>query len=206
MPGVAPRAAAWALRYRNLPGPVPAGIAAVSPDPVEIQWCWIQSPLIRKPTVAVTKAVVTQDGGAVGYSSASAALVRQYGVNTVPITVFTDCDADPGNLAEFLTSYQSTPRPRQPALTFDLTGLEDDEVLTILSVQLGQRAVIVDAPAAVPAGARSFTVEGIAHRLGVTERLVTWQTAATIGAVAGTPGPWFRWDESYWDGSDVRPF
>jgi len=179
----------------------------VAPDAVAIPYAWINRPIVRRPTTAETKAQVAQTGGVTGYASAASATVDQYGVNTFTATLDTAVSADPKNLASFVTTYESTPRPRQPSLSFHLTIRTDDECLKILSVALGTRVCITDAPATWPAGAVSFVVEGINHTVGIDVRLVEWMTSAPIGSVAGTPGPWFRWDESYWDGpDDVRPF
>jgi len=173
---------------------------------VDIPYSWIATPLTRKPTTAITKAAVTQNGGATAYASAATATVLQYGVNTAQVTLETDVDADPQNLATFLTTYQSTPRPRQPTLTFNLLARTDAECQTILAVTLAQRVRITGAPTGTPPGASNFTVEGIAHILAVDQRTVMWATAALIGTSATAPGPWFRWDTSSWDGPDVRPF
>lgn len=204
---LAPRVSAWQWGFRNLPAPNSAPNAAgQAPDPVQIEYCWIQSPLTRRPTTAITKAQITQQDGVTAYSSADGATVRQYGANTATATLQTAVDADVQNFADFLTGYQSVPRPRQPTMTFDLVHLDDAAILTILGVQLGQRCVLVGSPSRTPAGARSFVVEGIAHEFSVATRLVIWQTSAPIGTVAGTPGPWFRWGSSYWSGPDLRPF
>jgi len=192
------------LRRRTRLASIPVG--GVAPAPVQIEHCWIQSPLTRKPTVAITRAQITQFGGVTAYAAADATTLRRFGANTASITLNTACDADPANLATHLVEYQSTPRPRQPTLTFALHGLSDEAIATILGVDLGQRAVIVDPPAGTPPGAASFVVEGIRHVLGVAQRWVTWQTSAVIGVVPATPGPWFRWDSSSWDGTDLRPF
>lgn len=175
-------------------------------DPVDIPYSWINRPLIRRPTTAITKAQISQTGGATAYSSAATATVTLYGANTTAVSLDTDCDADPQNLADFLTTYQSTPRPRQPTISFNLLKRTDEECLRILGVDLARRVRITDAPATWPAGAVTFVVEGIRHVLGVNERLVEWMTSAPIGETAGVPGPWFRIDTSSLDGTDLRPF
>jgi hypothetical protein len=174
--------------------------------PVLIPFSWIATPLTRKPTTAITKAQISQLDGATAYSSASAALVRQYGVNAAQVTLDTACDADPQNLATFLTTYQSTPRPRQPTLTFNLLARTDAECLIILAVGLARRVRIIEAPTGTPPGALNFTVEGIRHVLGVEERTITWSTSALIGTSTSEAGPWFRWGSSRWGGTDQRPF
>lgn len=175
-------------------------------DPVRIPYEWINPPLVRRPTTAITKAQISQTGGSTAYSSAAAATVSQYGVNATSIDLPTACDADPQNLADFLTTYQAVPRPRQPTIRFNLLRRTDDECLTILQVELAQRVVITGAPDTWPAGARSFVVEGIRHTIAVDNRIVEWMTSAPIGATAGTPGPWVRMDGSYFDGTDAVPF
>lgn len=205
--GVAARWAGWSQSHRNLPGPYAAGnVGGIPPAVVEIPYSWIATPLSRKPTVAVTKAQITQAGGATAYSSASDALVRQYGVNTATVTLDSPVDADAANLATMLTTYQAVPRPRQPTLTLNLLARTDAECLVILSVTLAQRVRITDAPAGTPPGASNFTVEGIAHVMAVDQRTVTWATAALIGTTTTDPGPWFRWGSSAYGGTDVVPF
>lgn len=181
-------------------------IGGLAPAVVEVPFCWIQSSLQRKPTVAITKAQVAQSGGATAYSSATAAQVRQYGVNTAQVTLDSAVDADAQNLATFLTTYQAVPRPRQPQMTFDLTGLTNAQVLLLLGVQLAQRVRIIGAPAGTPPGACNFVIEGIRNVLGVTERTLTWYVAALIGTTTTDPGPWFRWGSSSFGGTDVVPF
>lgn len=175
---------------------------------VEIPFSWIATPLTRKPTTAITKAQITQAGAATAYASGTDAQVRQYGANVAPITLNTDCSADPQNLADFLIAYQVVPRPLQPSMTFNLLDARrsNAEILTILGIGLAQRIRITDGPIGTPPGALNFTVQGIAHRIAVEERTVTWYTSALIGASATTPGPWFRWDVSSWNGTDKRPF
>lgn len=179
---------------------------ALAPDVVLIPFSWIATPLARKPTVAITKAQIGRTDGATAYSSATDALVRQYGANTAETTLDTACDADPQSLAAFLTTYQATPRPRQPTLTFNLLARSDDECLTILGVGLAQRVRITGAPATTPLGALDFVVEGIRHVIAVDQRTVTWSTAALIGVATAAPGPWFRLGLSQLGGTDRVPF
>jgi len=184
-------------------------VSGRAPSVLAIPFSWISSPIGRKPTIAITKAQIGQDGGATAYSSATAAQVLQYGVNTAQVTLDTACDADPQNLAAQLTTYEAVPRPRQPTLTFDLFDLRwatDANALTILGVELAQRIRITEAPASTPPGALNFIVEGIRHVIGVEQRTVTWSTSALIGTTTTDPGPWFRWDTSSWGGTDLRPF
>jgi hypothetical protein len=170
-----------------------------------IPYAWISTPLSRRPASAVNAPVVTQPGGAVGYSTNAASITR-YGLGAPPITLNTLCTADPGNLATFLTTYQSTPRPRQPVVRLNLIGRTEAECQRILSVGFAQWVQITGAPAAWPPGAANFTVQGFHHVMGVEQRYVDWQTAALIGASPTAPGPWFKWDSSSWDGTDTRPF
>lgn len=57
-----------------------------------------------------------------------------------------------------------------------------------------------------PAGSTSLVVEGVSHAGQGAERKVSWVTSAVAGAVAGVPGPWFRWGSSRYGGADVIPF
>lgn len=172
------------LRRRPWNPPAARPIGGLPPAVVEIPYAWIATPLTRKPTVAITKAQVSQDAGPTAYSSAPDALVRQYGSNTARVTLDTPVDADAINLATMLTTYQAVPRPRQPTLTLNLLARTDAECLVILGVQLAQRVQVIGAPAGTPPGAVNFVVEGISHVMAVDERTVTWATAALIGTPA----------------------
>lgn len=180
-------------------------IGGLAPAVVEIPFSWISPPLVRKPTIAITKAQVTQNGAATAPSWASAAQILQYGLSAALITLDTDCDADPANLATFLTTYEAVPRPRQPTVLFDLLPRTSAEALTILGVGLAQRVRITGAPAGTPPGAVNFIVEGIQHRIS-DRRFVAWATAALVGATTSAPGPWFRAGSSASGGTDVVPF
>jgi len=181
-------------------------IGGLAPPVVSIPFSWISPNLTRKPTIAVTKAQITQNGGGTAYSSATSAQVLQYGVNTATVTLDSAVDADAQNLATFLTTFEAVPRPRQPTLTLNLLSRTDAECLIILAVQLAQRVVITGAPAGTPPGALNFTVEGISHVLAVNERGVTWATAALIGTTTTAPGVWFRQGSSSLGGTDIVPF
>lgn len=181
-------------------------IGGLPPPVVEIPYLWIATPLSRKPTVAVTKAQIAQLGGATAYSSAPDATVRQFGTNTARVTLDSPVDADAANLAAMLTTYQATPRPRQPTLTLNLLARTDAECLVILGVTQTQRVRITGAPAGTPPGALNFVVEGIAHSMAVDQRLVIWATAALIGTTTAAPGPWYRRDSSIRGGTDIRPY
>jgi hypothetical protein len=181
-------------------------VGGLAPSVVEIPFSWIADSLTRKPTPAITKAAVTQQGGLTAHSSASAALVRQYGALEALVTLDTACDADPANLATMLTTYRAVPRPRQPTLTFNLFARTDAEALLLLGVTLAQRVRIVGAPTSTPPGAVNFVVEGIRHTAAVDQRLLVWSTAALIGATTTDPGPWFRIGSSALGGTDVMPF
>lgn len=174
-------------------------------SPVEIPYAWIATPLARKPTTPVNAVTVSQTGGTTA-SALDQASIDRFGSGGEPVTLDTACDADPANLAEFLVEYEATPRPRQPLVRLVLHGRTDAEVLRILRVKLGQRVRIPDAPAFWPPGAANLVVEGIAHRLAVEDRAVVWATSALIGVAPTEPGPWWRWDASTWDGTDLVPF
>jgi len=197
------------------PGRTPGGGSAawtVTPKgglplpPVEIPFSWISDPIVRKPTTAITKAQVSQAGGTTSYSSASAALVRQFGANSAVVSLSNASDADQMNLAVFFTTYQATPRPRQPLLTLNLFSRTEAEADLILAVPLAARVRVTGAPAATPPGALNFTLQGIRHVMGVEVRTVTWSTAALIGTTTTAPGLWFRLGTSTLGGSDLVPF
>lgn len=181
---LAPRWTAWGgVRRGASQAPSAAVATGVPSDPVEIPYSWISPPLTRRPTTAITKAQISQTGGATSTVSASSATVSQYGVNTAEAQLDTAVDADAFNLATFLTTYESTPRPRQPIVRLILLRRTDDERLKILGVTLGTRVRITDAPTTWPAGAVTFVVEGVRHAITNDFRSVEWMTSAPVGTL-----------------------
>lgn len=176
-----------------------------APAPVVIPYAWVSTPLLRRPAAIVNTASVGMVGGSTAYAR-SAASITQYGVGPANIDLHTDCDADPFNLATFLVAYRATPQPRQPVLRLNLYDRTDAECLRIFRVKLGDRVTISDTQAGWPAAAVSFVIEGIRHEAGVEHRFVEWATSTVLGAAPPTPGPWWRWDASAWDGTDIRAF
>lgn len=176
-----------------------------APLPVlEIPYEWIAGPLNRRPTTAIAAATVTQRGGASSTSIAAAGFPAT--ATSATATLTTACDADPQNFATHLTTYYATPRPRQPTMVFNLFSRTDAECLTLLGVGLLRRVRVIHIPTGWPAGAANFTVEGIHHTMAVDQRLLEWSTSPVVGSASTAPGPWFRWDSSSWDGTDLRPF
>jgi hypothetical protein len=173
--------------------------------PVEIPYAWVSPPVARRPTTVINSATVNQVDGATAHARGDASIAR-YGIGAGEVTLDTDCDADPAALATFLVAYYGQPRPRQPVLVLNLYNRTDAECLRILRVKLGQRVLLTGTPTGWPPGAAAFVVEGIHHAGAVDERTVTWSTSAIVGTTASQPGPWFRWDASQWDGTDLRPF
>lgn len=179
---IAPRWATWQLRRGSTPMvPTAAMMLGVPSDPVEIPYTWISPRLTRRPTTAITKAQISQTGGATATASASSTTVSQYGINTATAQLDTAVDADPANLAAFLTTWESTPRPRQPIVRLILLKRTDDECLKVLNVAPGTRVRITGAPATWPAGAVTFVVEGIRHEITNDFRAVDWMTSAPVG-------------------------
>lgn len=172
---------------------------------MEIPYEWLSTPLQRRPTDVVNSAAITQFGAATAYST-DAASIAQYGVGKATATLTTAVDADALNLATHLTTYYDTPRPRQPVLAFNLFSRTEAECELLLSVGLARRVRLVHTPDTWPPGAANFVVEGIRHTIAVDQRIVGWATSALVGTGTSEPGPWFRWDSSSWDGSDLRPF
>lgn len=173
--------------------------------PVEIPYEWIATPLLRRPTNVINSAAITQANAATAYST-DAASIAQYGLGSATATLSTAVDADARNLAEHLTTYYDTPRPRQPVLLFNLFSRTEVECQLLLSVGLARRVRIIHTPVTFPPGAANFVVEGVQHTIAVDQRLIAWATSAVVGTATTEPGPWFRRGTSARGGSDLRPF
>lgn len=210
---LAPRWAAHKLRYGSVPAPTVASSgspAGSPPDPTEIPYIWLAPPLTFRPERPINSAVVNQNSGVTTRRSDRTSQ-NEWGVNTFTETLHTAVDADPGNLGDHIMTFYATqpgavPRSRSSAMTFNLLKRTQSECQRLLRVARGERIRITDAPADWPQGATELVVEGRASVIAVDERWLSWWVAPVIGSTDGVSGPWFRWDASSWDGTDLRPF
>lgn len=212
MPGsIAPLVAGWSQRNSGLPGVLVGGtVAGVAPALTEIPYSWLlaTATLTFRPDKPLNVATVTQTGG---LSARAADIDSQtaWGVTAFSAELTTASDADPGSLANFVINYYATaaggvPRVRSSAFVFDVAERTTDEMYTLLERRLGDRIRITDVPADWPVGSADLTVEGRSHSIAVDTRYLSWWVAPVVGATAGTAGPWFRYDSSSYNGTDVR--
>lgn len=192
---------------------IPAA-AGLAPAPLQIPYSWLQPPLRTRTDKPVTTAAVTQAARAGSRTNANAEdddSLDEYGDNPFAATLYTDCDADPANLAQWVLDYYAiqpgdVPRTRFMSLRICLSKRTDDEKFFLLQgLSVGGRISIHGHPATWPTGLSQQVVEGIHHIIGEL-REVELITSPVVGAVHGVAGPWFRYDVSAWDGSDVIPF
>lgn len=210
---LAPRWVALQARYGSLPAPSDDAAGSPSgspPDPVEIPYTWLMPPLSFRPERPLNAAVVAQTGGVVARAS-DAASQNEWGVNTFTEELATAVGTDTANLAAHVMTFYATqpgdvPRSRSSAMSFNLLRRSVTECQLLLRVKRGQRIRIVDAPADWPQAADELVVEGRVSSISVDGRTLSWWVAPIIGDAPGVPGPWFRWDASSWDGTDLRPF
>jgi hypothetical protein len=181
---------------------------AGTPTATQIPYAWLsgaEGARFRAETM-VNVATISQLDGA-STTATNVASRTAYGVRAVSGQLDTACDADPANLATWLTTYRGDPRMKQPTLALiELGSRTANECVSILRVREGMRITITGAPATWPQGAYSLVVEGVAHASRDGVRLVVWATSAVPGTTPGTPGPWFRWGSSSYGGTDVIPF
>lgn len=176
------------------------------PSPTQIPYSWLAPPVKFRAEPLINVATVNQTGAATAIST-NATSRAAYGERAATGSLDTACNADPANLALWLTTYRSDPRMRQPALMLvDLIQRTPDECVRILRVREGDRVLITDPPATWPQGAHSLVVEGVSHSSQRGDRKVMWVTSAVPGITAGTPGPWFHWGSSVYQSTDVIPF
>lgn len=208
---IAPLITAWQRTHRNLPGPYRANATVGGPpDPVLIPYDWLIPPLTFRPERPLNAASVTQNSGVTARRSDRTSQT-EWGVNTFTETLDTAVDADAANLADHVITFYATqpgevPRSRSSSMTFNLNERTGEECATLLGVGRGVRVRITDAPADWPDGATELIVEGRANSIATDVRWLSWWVAPVIGTEAGVSGPWFRWDDSAWDGTDLRPF
>lgn len=168
------------------------------PEPVEIPWTWITGEVRFRQDRAATYAAVTREGG-----STAIEVVDSDEQTDFTATLSNLNQQDHANLAHFATVYYDEPRHRLSQVTFMLNSRLPDEIWTLLSVGVGRRFTITDAPATWPEGATSLVVEGIAHSSSADARYITWSTSPVIGETAGEVGPFFRIGVSQFDGDDL---
>jgi hypothetical protein len=180
--------------------------ASIFPAPVTLDYTWLVQPLALRPVPPVNSLTVSRSG-------AGSATVRnatssdEYGVfDPGQITLDTAIDADTTALATYATTYQPNFLQRPPQLTFDLLPLTTAERWRVLQVTEGTRIILTGTPGTWPAECLSLFVDGIAHTIGVDQRLVVFTCSPLIGQAAGQVGPWFTADRSMTAGSDAAPF
>jgi hypothetical protein len=174
------------------------------PPPVEIPLGWFRGSVRLRQSSRFNRAEVTKLGGATARSSSVVGDERQ---RKFTATLDTIVDADPANLAKWVTDYYDEPMPRSAALVLVLNSRTQTEIWRILGVRQGRRISIVDTPAGWPSGATELIVEGITHQIVGDARTVTWNTSPVIGAEPGTSGPWARFDETrYSSSTEIMPF
>lgn len=176
------------------------------PPPVaEIPLSWISGQLRVRQANKFNRAEVSQSGGATARSTNLASPTDRQWTFTASVASIVDVDA--ANLAKWVTDYYDSPLPRSAALTLILNERAETEIWRILGVKQGQHISITDTPAGLPTGSTELLVEGISHQILADLRTVTWVTSPVIGATAGTPGPWARYDATrYSSSTEIRPF
>lgn len=178
--------------------------ANAAPVPYEIPICWLTSPVMLRLEQPYTTAAVTRQGST--YRDASASNRAEYGDFPFIAELDTPTVADPANLANWTVTYQSTPRTRAPQLILNLLWRTDTEKVALLRIPRWSRIKLTGVPPEFPEGASSLVVAGMKHQMSLAGRLLYIVTAPVIGAVAGVPGPWFRYGASAWGGTDIIPF
>lgn len=177
------------------------------PPPYLIPICWLTGDVTLRLDQPINTATVTQSGVGDAYAE-SAASVAEYGVWATSATLYDPIPEDAGNLASWTVNYFASPRMRAPSLTLDLLagGRTDAEIAMLLRIPRFSRIQLTGVPAEFPEGASTLIVRGVTHQRGIQVRRMTITTGPVVGAVLGTPGPWFRIDSSTIGGSDVVPF
>jgi hypothetical protein len=180
--------------------------SSIFPTPVVLDYTWVVQRMALRPVPPVNSQTISRTGGASAYATNTAS-VTEYGVfDPGAVNLDTSLDADITSLAVFNTTYQGSFLQRPPQLVFDLLSRTAAEQWRILSVTEGARIILVNTPASFPAQCVSTFVDGIAHVVGLDQRLVVFTCNPLIGQAAGQVGPWFRTDVSVTGGTDVVPF
>lgn len=180
-------------------------LGGYAPPSVDIPWTWVRGPLRVLRDRPLRIAEVTQAGGPTARSK-DPTLLNTDRVWKFTATLDSVVADDAANLAEWVTTYYDTPRPRSPELVLVLNNRTEAELYRILRVKQGTRIALSGIPASWPPGAGAWIVEGVAHQVVADERLVVWNLAPVIGTTVGESGPWYYADDSRSSGTDVIPF
>lgn len=174
------------------------------PPVVEIPMGWLSGRATFRQDPPFARAEVQQRGGDTARSKNTAAVIngREW---VFTATLDSIVDADPGNLAAWVTTYYTDPLPRSSAMILILNSRSVTEIWRILGVTQGSR-IQITGTTGWPDGATDLVVECVSHRVTADLRTVVWACAPIVGEVVGTAGPWFYADSSFTSGSDVIPF
>lgn len=186
----------------------------VPPQAIQIPYTWLSRPTPVRHEQPITSYTISVNGGAT-FSNVDTGSRPEYNDNTLSGTLVTATPATAANFGHWTLAYYATqagavPRVRFVTLRINFFGRTAVEQWRILSLTIGRRFQITGAPAAWPASALTQVVEGVHHvidRTGdPTVRAVELNTVSVPGAVDGTPGPWFRLNDSVLGGTDAVPF
>jgi hypothetical protein len=179
---------------------------SVYPTPVVLDYTWLVQPLAWRPVPPVNSQSGTRTGAGTAYTTASSS-TSEYGLfDPGVMSLDTALDADPKSYAVYATTYQPNFLQRPPMLTFDLLQRSKAECWRILSVTENTRIILTGTPSTWPAECVSLFVDGVAHAIGLDQRIVAFTCNPLIGQAAGEVGPWFRADTSIVGAGDVVPF
>jgi len=179
--------------------------AGMPDDPAAIPLTWLSRQVNLRLNRPLNHAEVTQFAG-VSAREDNTPSIATNGVFPFTATLTTAVDADTANLAHFVVTYFGDPRMHLPVLTIDLMYRTDDEKSFLLRLGVGRRIRITGVPATWPTGADHLVIVGVAHDISRVARRLRFTASALVGSTLGEAGPWFRWGNSRWDGTDVRPF
>lgn len=157
-----------------------------------VQRDWLLSPLPMRHQPPINASTVTQSpSGLVGRSTNTASR-DEYGEYSDggDLTIETICDADPRNLADWVTATNAVPRMRVPGLTLSLLHMTTADAQTILAREIGDLVLVAGMADNTPEGATSLHVEGITHVISTDQRAVRWNTSPVLGTVPGVPDAW----------------
>jgi hypothetical protein len=189
----------------NIRRPSGVAVAGAAPVPFDIPLCWLTPPVTLRLEQPYTTAEISRDGGGT-YRNVHAANRDEYGDFPYTATLATFTDTDPANLAHWTVTYRSIPRVRCSQIAINLMFRTDSERVDLLRIPRWSRIRLTGVPPEFPEGAASIVVAGAKHQIGLAGHMLYLTTAPVVGLVAGVPGPWFRYGQSSWGGTDVIPF
>lgn len=160
-----------------------------------IQKTWLSRNVRPRGDVQpITDARVSGTGGTA--TSIDSANQTAFGDQGGTATIQSATSTEASDRAGWLTYNYAVPRTRLPGLPFSLIWQSDAIKQTLLGLEIGDRVAVAGLPATAPEGIGALHIEGWTERCGTLVDEIEFVCSPVLGALPGTPDPWFMPDDA----------